>query len=56
MDGIYNKKSTAFGIPQILGLKEKNPMKQIDLGLKYIAHRYETPCAAWAHWMKHKHY
>ena len=51
-----NKKSTAFGIPQMLGLKEKNPMKQIDLGLKYIAHRYETPCAAWAHWMKHKHY
>lgn len=51
-----NKKSTAFGIPQMLGLKEKNPMKQIDLGLKYIAHRHKTPCQAWAYWMKFKHY
>jgi hypothetical protein len=51
-----NKKSTAFGIPQMLGLKEKNPMKQIDLGLKYISHRHETPCQAWAYWLKFKHY
>jgi len=51
-----NKKSSAFGIPQMLGLKEKNPMKQIDLGLKYIAHRHQTPCQAWAYWMTNKHY
>ncbi len=28
-----NPKSSAFGIPQILGLKELNPTKQIDRGL-----------------------
>jgi hypothetical protein len=31
-----NPKSSAFGIPQLLKLKETNPYKQIDLGLKYI--------------------
>ena len=35
-----NKHSTAFGIPQLLKMKETNPYKQIDLGLKYInSHR-----------------
>jgi resuscitation-promoting factor RpfB len=43
-----NKKSTAYGIPQLLKLKEKDPYKQIDLGLKYITARYSTPCNAWA--------
>jgi hypothetical protein len=43
-----NKKSSAFGIPQILGLKEKNPYRQIDAGLKYIKHRHNTPCQALA--------
>ena len=49
-----NPKSSAFGIPQILGLKEKNPVKQIDRGLAYIKHRYDKPgtsafCNALAH-------
>ena len=44
-----NPKSSAFGIPQILGLKEKNPIKQIDKGLAYIKHRYDNPCNALAH-------
>lgn len=39
-----NPKSTAFGIPQLLKMKETNPYKQIDLGLKYIAHRYDGSC------------
>jgi len=43
-----NKRSSAFGIPQLLKMKEKDPYKQIDLGLKYIASRYSTPCNAWA--------
>jgi hypothetical protein len=43
-----NKKSTAAGIPQLLKLTEKDPYKQIDLGLKYISNRYGTPCNAWA--------
>jgi hypothetical protein len=36
-----NKQSSAFGIPQLLKMKETNPFKQIDLGLKYIDHRYK---------------
>ena len=43
-----NPKSSAFGIPQILGLKEKDPFKQIDKGLGYIKHRHSTPCHALA--------
>ena len=31
-----NKDSSAYGIPQLLKMKETNPYKQIDLGLKYI--------------------
>ena len=44
-----NPKSSAFGIPQILGLKELNPTKQIDRGLDYIKHRYSNPCNALKH-------
>ena len=44
-----NPKSSAFGIPQILGLKEFNPTKQIDRGLNYIKHRYSNPCNALKH-------
>lgn len=43
-----NPHSTAYGIPQILGLTTNNPYKQIDLGIKYIKHRYDTPCKAWS--------
>ena len=43
-----NKKSTAYGIPQLLNMQEKNPYIQIDLGLKYIDKRYTTVCNAWA--------
>lgn len=51
-----NPHSTAYGIPQILGMKEKNPLKQVDLGIKYIKHRYKTPCRAWAFHKKHDWY
>jgi hypothetical protein len=51
-----NPKSSAFGIPQMLRLKVLDPYLQIDLGLKYIAHRYKTPCKAWAHHLKTGHY
>jgi hypothetical protein len=43
-----NPRSSAFGIPQILGLKTKDPIKQIDRGLAYIKHRYLTACNALA--------
>jgi hypothetical protein len=41
-----NPKSSAYGIPQLLKLKVHDPFMQIDLGLKYIAHKHRTPCRA----------
>ena len=43
-----NKKSTAYGIPQLLNMKEKDPFRQIDLGIAYAHKRYSTMCNAWA--------
>jgi hypothetical protein len=44
-----NPRSTAYGIPQILGLDERlTASQQIDAGLRYIVHRYDTPCRALA--------
>ena len=51
-----NKKSTAFGIPQLLKMTETNPYLQIDLGLKYIEKRYGSTCKAWDRFKKVKHY
>jgi hypothetical protein len=51
-----NPKSSAFGIPQMLKMKELDPFKQIDLGLKYIEHRHKTPCKAWSHHLRTGHY
>ena len=46
-----NKQSSAYGIPQLLKMKETNPYKQIDLGLRYINKRYKgDACVAWQHW------
>jgi hypothetical protein len=44
-----NPKSTAFGIPQILDMPTDTSMyEQIQLGIKYIKHRYGTPTKALA--------
>lgn len=44
-----NKNSSAYGIPQILGMPRDTKMpEQIALGLKYIQHRYGTPTRALA--------
>ena len=54
-----NKNSSAYGIPQLLKMKETNPYKQIDLGLKYIAkHKvYKGDvCKALSHHRKHGWY
>ena len=54
-----NKHSSAYGIPQLLKMKETNPYKQIDLGLKYINHHklYKGDvCKALAHHKKVGHY
>ena len=53
-----NTTSGAYGIPQSLPAAkmaaagpdwQANPATQIRWGLSYIAARYGTPCAAWAH-------
>jgi hypothetical protein len=45
-----NPKSSAYGLFQILKSKEKDPIKQIDLGLKYLQARYDgCACTALAH-------
>lgn len=43
-----SKTSSAFGIPQLLNLKSKDPFTQINKGLEYIKVRYSTPCNALA--------
>jgi len=48
-----NPKSTAYGIPQILGMPEDTtPTEQVDLGLKYIKKRYKTPTLALQHHLR----
>ena len=45
-----SKTSSAYGLFQVLNSKEKDPIKQIDQGLKYINHRYNgCACTALAH-------
>ncbi len=52
-----NPRSTAYGIPQLLKMDPRTPMvKQIDLGLKYIKHRYKTPVKALEFHNKHGWY
>jgi len=51
-----NPHSSAFGIPQILNMTTENPWAQINLGLKYIKHRYQTPCKALSFHNKHGWY
>jgi len=51
-----NPTSTAFGIAQMLGETSTDPMKQIINGLRYIEHRYGTPCNAWKYWQRNKWY
>ena len=51
-----NKRSSAFGIPQLLKLKTTDPYKQIDAGLIYISKRYSNPCKALAFHLKHGYY
>ena len=43
-----NPKSSAYGIPQLLNLKSKDPFYQIDQGLKYIRHKHGNGCNALA--------
>ena len=51
-----NPKSSAYGIPQLLKMRELDPFKQIDLGLKYISHKHSTPCRALDYYNKRGYY
>ena len=51
-----NPKSTAYGIPQLLKLKIKDPYLQIDRGLKYIKARHQTACKALEFHKRKGHY
>jgi hypothetical protein len=42
-----NKKSSAYGIPQLLKLTTTDPYLQIDAGIKYIRSRYTNGCNAY---------
>jgi hypothetical protein len=44
-----NKRSTAFGIGQLLNEQSTDPAIQILNAYRYIKHRYDTPCKAWEH-------
>jgi len=52
----YNISSGTVGIPQgkSIWLLTATPIQQVEWGLRYIKHRYNTPCNAYAHWLKHK--
>jgi hypothetical protein len=47
-----NKRSSAFGIGQLLNEQSTDPAIQILNAYRYIKHRYDTPCRAWAHHSK----
>jgi hypothetical protein len=51
-----NPNSSAYGIPQLLKLKETNPYVQMDLGYKYIMHKHKSACNAWSFHVKHGWY
>ena len=51
----YNASSGAVGIPQgkSIYLLTATPIEQVEWGLRYIKHRYSTPCRALIHWRKY---
>ena len=51
-----NKKSSAYGIPQLLKMTETNAYRQIILGIKYVEHRHKSACNALAYHKLKGHY
>lgn len=49
-----NPTSSAYGIAQLLGERSSNPVSQMHNGMRYISHRYGTPCEAWEFWQRQK--
>ena len=57
-DRVYGR---TWGIPQMNPAPRShrwrhNPVLQIATGLRYIKHRYDTPCGAWRFWRHHHWY
>jgi hypothetical protein len=48
--------SSAFGIAQLLREKDRRPEYQILRGLKYISHRYNSPCRAYKFFLNNNYY
>lgn len=52
-----NPHSSAYGIAQVLRTPLDSTIEyQINRGLKYIVHRYDTPQKAWAFWQRNGWY
>jgi hypothetical protein len=49
-------RSSAYGIAQLLGEKDRRPEYQILRGLKYISKRHSSPCRAYNFFLKHNYY
>ena len=54
-ESAWNSKANSgshWGIPQGRSkwLRTATPIQQVEWGLRYIKHRYSTPCKAYAHW------
>jgi hypothetical protein len=48
--------SSAYGIAQLLREKDHRSEYQILRGLKYIAHRYDSPCRAYKFFLRNNYY
>lgn len=49
-----NRQSGAVGAWQFMNprLKDKTPLQQVELAIKYSFHRYGTPCDSWRFWKR----
>ena len=50
------KRSTAYGIAQLLGERSRDPSIQILRGLRYLSLRYKLPCRANRHSLRYGWY
>lgn len=52
-----NPTSSAYGVAQVLGTPKNSTIEyQVNMGIKYIIHRYDTPTRAWKFWQRNGWY
>ena len=52
-----NPTSSAYGIAQVLGTPKNSTIEyQVNMGIRYIIHRYDTPTKAWKFWQRNGWY